>query len=164
MAIDKKASLQGLTEDEIEKKAFSKILASASIAEQSTSKMRAKLEASGYPDASINNALEKACDLGIIDDRRYCECLIRSTLASGKGLSFVIKEIESIGIDIDTLDAYQDYLESGKDSLIENALNHLAKHPPRSKNPYASCYRKLVSRGFSHEIASDAARAYIDSL
>lgn len=164
MVIGKKTDFQGLTEDEVEEKAFNKILASASAAEQSTPKIRIKLEASGYPDASINNALRKACSLGIVDDRRYCECLIRSTLASGKGLAFAIKEIESIGIDPNTLDAYQEYLESGEDPLLENALNYLTKHPPRSKNPYASCYRKLMSRGFNHEIASDAARAYIDSL
>lgn len=161
MAFSRKAKLDGLSPEEVERAAFDKIAASAAVCEQSTLKMQAKLEAAGFPAASASAAIEKACRLGVIDDRRYAECLVRSTIASHKGLRVVEREIGSLGIDIDELDAYQEYLDAGQDEAVASALEYLERHPPRSKNVYASCQRKLVSRGYDYDIATQATKLFM---
>lgn len=164
MAFRKKANLEGLTPAEIDDSAFERLLASAAACEQSSLKMRSKLEASGFPDASIESALERARRLGVIDDRRYAECLLRSTITSHRGIRFVQKEIESLGLDMTSLDAYQEYLDAGQDEVVASALDYLERHPPRSKNAYASCQRKLLSRGFDYDVATQATRLFMQNL
>lgn len=161
MPFNRKARLDGLSPEEVDKAAFDKIAASVSVCEQSTQKMRAKLEASGFPAASIDAAIERACRIGALDDKRYAECLVRSTIASGKGMRFVEKEVDSLGIDVHELAAYQEYADMGDDEKVARALAHLERHPPRSKNVYAACQRKLLSRGFSCDVASQAARLFM---
>lgn len=161
MAFAKKAQLAGLSEEEQAERAFNKVLASVSVCEQSTQKMRAKLEAAGFSAASIDAALEKACRLGALDDRRYAECLIRSTLQSGRGLTFVEREVERLGIDINSLEAYEDYCELSEADLSERAFEYLERHRPKAKNLYAACYRKLITRGYSSGVAHAATKRYL---
>lgn len=163
MALLRKAKLDSLSPEDIDALAFDKLLASVSASEQSTAKINKKLKASGIPDASVEKAISKAVRIGVIDDARYSECLIRSAMATGKGISFVRDEIEQLGIDIESLDAYQEYQELGDEWQIEQALDFLKHHPPRCKDVYSGCLRKLISRGFSHDIALSAAKSYIQN-
>lgn len=164
MALRRKAKLEGLDPAEIDRLAFDRIVASASACEQSTQRMRTKLEASGFPDASIEGALGKAVDLGVLDDRRYAEMLVRSTVGAGKGLRFVQKEIEGLGLDMHELEAYQEYAALDQSDKVRTALEYLKRHPPRSKDVYGSCQRKLISRGFDFDIAGEATKLFMESI
>lgn len=160
----RKKSFAGMAHDEILLSASEKIFRSVSASEQSTARLASKLEACGYPSDIAEEAIAHAVEIGAIDDRRYCESLIRSTLSAGKGLELVQREIESLGVDIFSLEAYQDYLDSDEDSLIGNAVEFLSRHTPRAKNLRGACYRKLRARGFSSSIASRATGMFCDSL
>lgn len=162
MSFYKKKDLSGLSHDEALTSAKNRIYKSASAREQSSAKMVQKLTQAGYSKDVINEAMERVVELGIIDDRRYSECLIRTTLASRHGLENVLKEIESLGIDKETLQSYQDYISKGEDSQLEDAVYLLDTHPPRSKNVYSACYRKLVSKGFSSAIAYKASKIFCE--
>lgn len=164
MAFVCKKDFTGASREEMLKSASDRIFRSVSVSEQSSIKMRAKLEAVGYPVDIIDEAIDKAVSIGAIDDTRYCECLIRSTVSAGKGLGFAQREIESLGIDIESLEAYQDYLERGEEAQIDDALDFLSRHTSKAKNLHDSCYRKLRMRGFSHSVASKATRNFIDSM
>lgn len=144
--------------------AFQRIMRIASKREISSAKMKNKLKACGYCDEAIELALEEAYSISAIDDIRYCECLIRTTLSSGRGLSKVEREIRDLGISLEDLESYQEYLEVGESDRIDIALEILYRRPPRSKNIYASAYRKLISKGYPNNIASAAAKEYCKNI
>lgn len=164
MSLRRKRDYSSFDKEECDRIAFDKVTRSVSICEQSTAKMRKKLQESGLPDDSIEDALQKAVRIGAIDDKRYAECLIRSTLASGKGLKFALKEVESLGIDPYELDSYNEYLDEGDDAVIERAIDFLTRHPSRSKDVRGAAYRKLVTKGYDHSVASTASRLYAEGL
>lgn len=142
-------------------KAFNKVLRCASASEQSSLKVQKKLEMQGFCVEAVEAALEKALRLGVIDDARYAECLVRSTLLAGKGLRAVRAEIESLGIDIEGLDSYAEYLEAGEEADIERAYQFLCMHPTRSKNAYQSCVRKLLNKGYEGDVVHRATKRYL---
>ncbi len=142
--------------------AYRKILRSASIREQSSSRMRDKLVCAGFSEEAIDAAMAQAVDAGIIDDHRYADALIRTSVSAGKGLNAVFREIEDLGVDVRDLDAYQEYAAEGEDAEIERALRFLQMHPPRSKRMCESAFRKLVGRGYESSVAMSAARRFCD--
>lgn len=146
-------------EDQAER-AFNKILRSASAREQSSARIKEKLACAGFSSEVIQLALTRAQHAHIIDDHRYADCLIRSTLAQGKGLELASKEIEDLGISLSSLDAYQEFLEDHADHMTERALEVLRNHHTSSKNLWASCHRKLISKGYSNAVATEATRIF----
>lgn len=164
MAWGKKRDYSSHSQEECDRIAFDKLVRSVSASEQSTSKMRRKLLESGLPEHSVEAAIEKAVRIGAIDDKRYCECLVRSTILSGKGLRFALREIESLGIDPYDVEAYVEHLENGEESDVERALDFLRRHPSRAKDVRGAAYRKLMSKGYDPGIASTASRLYAESL
>lgn len=162
MTNKEKSKLDGLSKEESIQLAYNKILRSASVCEQSTIKIRGKLQQAGYPDDVIESAIDKAIGLGIIDDTRYADTLIRSTLASHKGLAKVQLEIQRLGVDINRLEAYQSYCDTQQDEIVDQAFAFLSSHPPRSKNIYMSAVNKLLNRGYSNDIAIKAANRFME--
>lgn len=158
----KKKDFTGLSAEECDRLAFDRIARSVAACEQSSQKMRKKLGAEGYPQDSIERALEKACRIGAIDDARYADCLVRNTLASGKGLEFALKEIEELGLDPYSLESYRDYEEQGEEAKVQRAVEFLESHRPRAKDLRGACYKKLVTRGYSSNIASTASRLFCE--
>lgn len=159
---EKTERFSGLSLEERTDKAFAKIIRCAQAKERSTEQMRKKLSDSGFDAACIDMALERAIEASIIDDRRYCDALIRATLAQGKGLHFAMKEAEELGIDATSLDAYQECFEDGSEDMVERAVACLERHHTSSKNKHAACYRKLMSKGYDAQVASEAARIWCE--
>jgi regulatory protein len=153
-----------LTLDEQKELAWDKLLRSCSIREQSSAKIRRKLLDAGFDARVVEDAIARAQDLRFIDDRRYCECLIRSALLQNKGLRHVLPEIRSLGIDPESLESYADYAAIPQEDVLEVALEVLRRHPPRGKDVRSSAFRKLVSKGYEVSIASKAVSRYIDEL
>ena len=145
-------------------RAYQKILRMASVREISTFKAREKLLRAGFSEHAIEEAISKAQGYRYIDDERYCDALIRSRIAAGKGLSPVLKEIESLGIDPYQLESYIDYLEDDAVNDLERAMALLNRRPPASKNKRDGAFRKLMQAGYSTSVASQAARTWATGL
>lgn len=126
--------------------------------------MRKKLEGAGFSQDAIEFAMEKAIRVGAIDDNRYAECLVRSNSISGKGMEFAKKEIAQLGLHIEDLEAYQEYMANGEDAQIEAAVDLLTRHPSRAKDKRSAALRKLINKGYSMPIASRAAAIWSDGL
>lgn len=144
-------------------RAYQKVLRMASVRELSSAKAQEKLQLAGYSQEAIAFAIEKASSYRFIDDKRYADALIRNRVSAGKGLSFALREIESLGVDPYTLDSYNDYLESGEDSEVNRAVELLERKPPKSKNKRDGAYRRLLQAGFSSSTASQAARRWCEA-
>lgn len=158
--MEESKALSELSHSERVDLAFKRIINYINRREVSTLKMSRKLKEKGFDKASIDEAIDKACKFKYIDDIRYCNCLIRTTLSSGRGLETVKLEIRSLGIDVEDLDSYIEYLELGEDSQIDSALRILEKFKTRSKNIKGSAFNKLIRKGFSRTIASRAIDLY----
>lgn len=142
-----------------EERALQKVIRVVNLREQSTVIMRRKLQQAGFEEPVVEATLERACELGLIDDRRYAEALVRSVISSGKGLRFARHELEGLGIDIDDVEAYQDHCADGP-SEVERALDLLSRKRFSAKDKRSAAYRALMGKGFSSEVASAAARMW----
>lgn len=146
-----------------EEKAYNKVLRLVSVREHSTQSLRERLQKDAYEEAVIEEVIAKAERLYLVDDRRYCEALVRTRLASGKGLEPTKREIEALGVDIESLESYQDYLADQDETDYDRALALLERKPPRSKNLRDGAFRKLISNGFSSSLASAVASEWARS-
>ncbi len=141
-------------------KAYQKILRLCTVRERSTLQIRERLQRDGYSEDMIEEALGRALSYRFIDDNRYADALIRSALASNRGLEKVLRELEELGLDPEELESYQEYISQGEEAEIDRAMSFLEHHPPTSKNQRNGAFQKLVKRGFSTGIASEVAHRW----
>lgn len=145
-----------------EERAFQRLLAMLNASEQSSAKVRKKLSAAGYDDFVVDGVIERAKELGILDDARYAEVLVRSTISQGKGFRPVSVELEGLGIALDEVEAFQEYDEQQRldPSLGDSAraLALLEAHPPKAKNLRDAAFRKLMSKGYDIDVCTSVAR------
>lgn len=144
------------------KAAMEKIMRTVNICETSTLKMRSKLKAKGFCDEAIDEAINDASKSSAIDDMRYANCLVRSAISSKKGLAKVEHELKALGIDIHEVDAFIEFEESDEANQLDMAIDILRRHPPKTKNLYLSAYRRLLSKGYAHDIAAEASRVWCE--
>lgn len=149
-------------EEPTAQEAYQKILRLISIRERSSAYLRSRLLKEEYPVASVEEALAKCQRLHLVDDRRYADALIRMRLAAGKGLREAEREIEELGIDPSTLDAWQEYSARGREAEVQRALALLRRRPPRAKQAREAAYRKLINQGYGSDIAASAARQWAE--
>ncbi len=142
--------------------AFQKILRWVSVRERSTAYVRERLLKDEFPAEAVEEAVERACRVRAVDDRRYADALVRMRLAAGKGLRPVEREIEELGIDPSSLDSGVEHAEAGREVEVDRALALLRRRPPRAKQVREASFRKLVSQGFSTDIAATAARLWAE--
>ena len=151
----------GAVEDETDENlAFQKLVELASFREHSTHTMAKRLKRARFSEGAIAAAIERATSAGIIDDRRYADMLIRGRMDSGKGFAPIWREIEQLGIDVESLDAYADYVSLPAEAEHDRAYAFLERHPTRAKNLQNGAYRKLRAQGFSHALAASVAREW----
>jgi len=144
--------------------ALSRIIRLCSYRERSSYDMRMRLRDEEYDEVEIDEAIEDALRMHIIDDVRFAESLIRSRLNASKGLSGCAVELRKHGIDPESVDYYQELLCSyQREDELQRALSVLRHSPIHAKNVRDAAYRKLVSRGFSSDIAVSAARIYSEN-
>lgn len=147
-------------EDESQR-AYRKILRMASAREISSASARQKLVRDGFSGEAVSSSIQRALDNRIIDDIRYADALVRSKLAAGKGLTGVQRELEELGVDIRSLDSFQEHEELGEEHEVERAIEVLNRRSITAKNKRDAAYRRLIQAGFSSSIASQAASEWL---
>lgn len=124
--------------------------------------MRERLLREGYPNDSVESAIEDAVNVGLIDDARWGEMRASALMRKGWGNQGITRELQGQGINIGQIDGWPQEYEERHGAEFERALQVLLKSPPRSKNPQASAYAKLVRKGYSPGIASKASKRWIE--
>lgn len=140
--------------------AYQKILRWAAVRERSTAYLRERLLKDDFPAAAVEEALQRAVRVRAVDDRRYADALVRMKLAAGRGLRDAEREIEELGIDPATLDSWVEHERKGRDFEVGRALAALRRRPPKAKRAREAAFRRLVSQGFSTDIAATASRTW----
>ena len=132
----------------------------AAVRERSTAYLRERLLKDDFPAAVAEEALQRAVRVRAVDDRRYADALVRMKLAAGRGLRDAEREIEELGIDPATLDSWVEHERKGRDFEVGRALAALRRRPPKAKRAREAAFRRLVSQGFSTDVAATASRTW----
>lgn len=144
-----------------EEKAFAKIQRLCSVRERCAAEIKDRLVRDGFSAQEAEHALERAHACGLVDDQRYAEVLIRSRIAQGKGREGIRCELERSGIDVAGVPGWpEEFFDDDASSEVERALALLRRKPPRAKDVRSAAFRRLVSKGYSYQLAYDAARRY----
>ncbi len=142
---------------------FAKICRLLNARERCSKELIERLVKDGFDESVSHEAVERAIRCGLVDDVRFAETLVRSRLSQGKGVAGIGRELRTLGFDLCAVESYA-ALTSGNlhDREVSRALDLLERKPPRSKNPRASAYRRLATKGFSASVAADASRMWWD--
>ena len=126
--------------------------------------MHERLKREGIPEDAVAAAIDKAVRIGLIDDLRWGEMRASALMRKGVGSIAIVRELKENGISATDIDGWPHEYEERFGSEIDRALVVLEKNPPRSKNPRASAYGRLVRKGYAASVASEATNRWFASL
>lgn len=144
------------------KSAFGMIVHLCSVRDRSSQELRDRLQKEAYSPDDADAAIIRALECGLVDDDRFADSFIRTKVSAGKGRVWIQRELAKHGINVDSLPLWPDEYGLCDGDQAQCAISFLRSHPPRAKDAYGSAYRKLVQRGYSCQIATQAARAWME--
>ena len=142
-------------------RAFKKIIDLLNASDKSERQIRERLKKLEFTAQAIDEAVVRAKEYGFVDDRRFARILVISRISQGKGRCGIERELKSHGIDPLSVEELNDDA-CGDEGELERALTLLERKPPKSKNLREGAFRKLVQKGYSTSVASNAARIWWD--
>lgn len=120
-----------------------------------------KLAMDGYPSSVRESAVARAVEVGIVDDFRYADVLIRTKIAAGWGRDRIERELSRRGIDpVRVIGWPFEYLEEGDEE--QRAYEIARTRTLAQKNPYEKLVRFLCGKGYGLGVACRAARRVVD--
>lgn len=148
---------------EAQEKAFVKIQRLVVVRERCVHELRERLVRDGFASEDANAAIDRAVRCGLVDDIRFGSILVRSRIAQGKGKAGIVAELERLDILAADIPEWPEafFPEEGG-SELDRAMEVLRRRPPRAKNVRDAAFRKLVSKGYSHNVAATASRIFTE--
>ena len=137
--------------------AFERVCVLCSHSLYSVEKMRQRLAREQVPADAAEAALARAAACGLIDDIRYGETLCAARLRAGKGRPGIEDELREHGIEPSDIEGWPEEYAERYGQEVDRALRLIDSHPPRSKRPRDSAYRRLLGKGYGVDTASRAA-------
>ena len=125
--------------------------------EHSVAEARRKLLDYGYRSEEVEGALEKALSSRFLDDERFTRAFIAERKRRGWGRRKIELELSRRGIDAEASRALSEEPFEEEDEL-GRARAVLARRPLPEGDAYARLVRRLMGKGFSYSVASQAAR------
>jgi len=123
--------------------------------ERSPAELAARLTEDGYPAHVVRDVVARMEEIGAVDKDRFAEVYIRWKIASGWGRDRIVRGLRSAGIESDHASALVE--EASPDAReFDRALTMLPDYPPHDRGERERILRRLVSRGFSYDVASRA--------
>lgn len=139
---------------------FDRIVELCAVRDRSQHELSERLAREGYETGERDDAIGRAVLCGIVDDIRFADGLVRARVAAGKGEALVRRDLAKHGIDPSDLPGWPEAYALGGDAQIERAVRFLNDHPPTAKDAYQAAFRKLSSKGYSKQVASQAVRQW----
>lgn len=122
-----------------------------------TYELSRKLHDKGYKDELVAGGISWSVDIGLVNNARVADVLIRSKVQQGWGEHKIAYTLKQKGIDPDTLDGWPEAYISHDDELERARALAWRKIRTPSKDPYAKIVRALTSKGFNASIAYQVA-------
>lgn len=140
-----------------------RIASAQSRRERSAAQMAQRLREDGFDAPHIDDAINRACACGLIDDCRYAESFITSKMQVGWGKARIERELERAGVDpCDVLGYPEAFFDV--DDEEERATELLMKKSIPSKNPVEKLARFLIARGFDTSLSLRLARKRVNAF
>lgn len=142
--------------DEIEPEAaMNRALRLLAHQERSTTELTVRLSEDGYPDTVIGSVTARLADYGYLDDARFAEDYVRTKRSAWWGRRRIANGLSERGVDPDiscrTLDSH-----APQAAEIDRACEAIGAVDVSDRKGSAKALRRLVSRGFSYEVARAA--------
>lgn len=133
--------------------AFDKLLGYISKYRKTKKQALEYLLGKGYTYPVAFKAVDKVCSYGYLNDGEFAETYVGANLAK-KGKRLMAMELKRKGVDESSV---QGALEDVDEKASARALaEKYVKNKQPSIELFAKCYRRLLSKGFSYDAASDA--------
>ena len=145
-----------------EEKAYQRLLKILSYSDRCEFELRKKLADASFTEDEIDCAIEKAKRLNFVNDHRFGVSYVESQLRLGKGVVGIRRDLLAKGFDQVSIDNFFFESEENVPSEYDRALDFLGKHTVTAKNVRDGAFRKLIRKGFSVSVASEAAKIYAD--
>ncbi|MCD8199881.1 MAG: recombination regulator RecX [Coriobacteriaceae bacterium] len=140
--------------------AMDKIVELASVRERCLSELSDRLAKAGFTPEETSDALETAVRCGLVDEERFARAFIRGKLHSGWAQNRIERSLRQKSIPDDVLERCQDEYPSASEDL-SRALAELSRKQSHASDKYASYMRRLVSKGYSYDVARQAVKTFL---
>lgn len=141
-------------------RALDKALSFISRSKKTEKQVKEYLSSKGYTEKTVDFVIEKMSSYAFIDDADYAVDYVRFG-AKGKGKRLIELELKRKGVSDanmrDALDSIEDELPSAS-AVAEKYSRGKEKN---RENMY-KCYKYLLSKGFSFDVAKEASRRYFN--
>ncbi|MBW6468539.1 MAG: regulatory protein RecX [Anaerosomatales bacterium] len=123
--------------------------------ERSTAELSDRLSQDGYPSPVVESVIAKLAGYGYVDDARFAEDYVRAKRASGWGRSRIARALSERGVDPQIASPL---LESQLPETLEidRACEAIKTLDVSERKGFEKGLRRLVSRGYSYEVARAA--------
>lgn len=142
------------------KQAMEKINSLLNTRERCIKELECRLAAASFTEEEIEDALQAAVRVNLVNEERYARSFIRGKVNLGWGRSKILLRLEQDGIPGSIIAACEDDFASA-DQEYEMAMREVSKHRARSKDPYATYVRRLVARGYSFDLSKRVASDFL---
>ena len=115
----------------------------------------------GYSRAVAQGIVDRAREVGIVDDARFGAAFARSKVLAGWGRIRIERELARRGVSAADVPGWPDEFLSADDER-ERALSLASRRRLTGKNDYQKIVRFLCSRGYSLGLATSVAREVLD--
>ena len=123
--------------------------------ERSRAELRDRLTEDGYPEPVARAVVDRMEELGLLDDERFAEAYVRTKMAAGWGRDRIVRGLTSAGLDPERIAVLVEQ-EMPETAELDRALTMLPDEIPRERRDRERYMRRLISRGFSYDIARRA--------
>ena len=128
-----------------------------SVRDRSSAELKLRLEKAGFSDTVIRREVDDALSAGLVDDERFMRLYIEGKKRCGWGQNRIEAELKRFGIEIRLSEGYPESFFDEEEE-IKRAQECLCSFRSSAKDQWAAGYRRLISRGFSREIAQKVLR------
>lgn len=130
--------------------------------DHSLGEAREKLANTGYHEAAISYALERAQALRFLDDARFATYFIEERKRRGWGKRKIELELKRKHVKCEDIPGYPDAYFSQEDDYIRARELVSRKVIPETK-PFEKLVRFLMGKGFPYSLSADVVKEYLAS-
>jgi regulatory protein len=125
--------------------------------ERSEAELRERLLRAGFDKDVVEGEVRRCVAAGLVDDQRFARQFIAGKKHSGWGRTRIEQELRRYGIELRLFEGYPELFFSDEDEL-GRALACLERFHSSARDQGAARFRRLLSKGYSMEIAQKALR------
>lgn len=131
------------------------------VRDRSVGELRRRFLEDGYREEVVEELLASALRCGLLDDGRFARAYIAGKLRLGWGRMRIEYELERFDASAEMLPGYPEAFFG--DDEVERAMACLSSYRGTAQNKREAYYRRLMSKGFSHDTVQRAVSCFLES-